>query len=127
MRVKRVTAVLLADRVEPTRDFFKRVGFAAIVEIREGDGIGFAILERDGQQLMVETRDNEREAASLRAVTRDSRSAQVFVDVDDLDAVIEALRAMPVLVERHSTFYGADEITYREPGGNLVTFAQFTR
>ena len=127
MKLRRVTAVLLVDRVEPTRDFFKRVGFTAIVEIREGDGLGFAILERDGVQLMVETRDNPRESAALRAVTRDSKSAQVFVEVDDLDAVIDSLRGAPVLVERHGTFYGADETTYTEPGGNLVTFAQFTR
>ena len=127
MKVKRITAVLLADRVEPTRDFFKQVGFTAIVEIREGDGIGFAILERDGIQLMVETRDNPRESLALRAVTRQSSAAQIFLEVDDLDAVIDALRSAPVLVERHSTFYGADEVTYTEPSGNLVTFAQFTR
>ncbi|MFZ3322992.1 MAG: VOC family protein [Usitatibacter sp.] len=127
MKVKRVTAVLLADRVEPTRDFFKRVAFTAIVEIREGDGIGFAILERDGIQLMVETRDNPRESAALRAMTRQSSAAQIFLEVDDLDGVIDALRSAPVLVERHSTFYGADEVTYTEPGGNLVTFAQFTK
>jgi len=127
MKVKRITAVLLADRVEPTRDFFKKVGFTAAVEIREGDGIGFAILERDGIQLMVETRDNPRESLALRAVTRQSNAAQVFLEVDDLDAVIDALRSAPVLVERHSTFYGADEVTYTEPGGNLITFAQFTK
>jgi hypothetical protein len=26
-----------------------------------------------------------------------------------------------------STFYKADELTYEEPGGNLVTFAKFDR
>jgi hypothetical protein len=127
MKVKRVTAVLFADRVEPTADFFKRVGFAASIEIKEGNGLGFALLERDGMQLMVETRDNERESAALRALTRQSRSALVFLEVDDLDAVIDAMRGIAPLVDRHSTFYGADEITYTEPGGNLVTFAQFTR
>ncbi len=127
MKVKRVTAVLFVDRVEPTADFFKRVGFAATIEVREGNGVGFALLEREGAQLMVETRDNERESTALRAVTRQSRGAVVFFEVDDLDAVVDVLRDAPVLVERHSTFYGADEITYTEPGGNLVTFAQFTR
>ncbi len=127
MKANRVTPVLLVDRVEPTAEFFKRVGFGASIEVREGDGLGFAMLDRDGQQVMVETRDNPRESAALRAVTRGSRSALVFVEVDDLDAVVLALRGAPVLVERHSTFYGADEITYTEPGGNLVTFAQFTR
>ena len=127
MKVLRATAVLVVDRVEATRDFFKRAGFAATVEVREKDAVGFAILERDGAQVMVETRGNEREAAALRAATRESRAGQVFVQVDDLDAVMEALRGESVLVDRHSTFYGADEVTYREPGGNLVTFAQFTR
>jgi hypothetical protein len=127
MKVKRATAVLLVDRVEPTAEFFKRVGFAAVVEVREGNGVGFAFLEREGVQLMVETRDNERESTALRAVTREARSAQVFLEVDDLDAVVDMMRGVPVLVDRHSTFYGADEITYTEPGGNLVTFAQFNR
>ena len=127
MKIKSAVAVLLVDRVEPTRDFFKLVGFAATVEIREEAGIGFAILDREAVQVMVETRDNEREAAALRNVTRESRSAQLFIEVDDLDAIIDLLRGSSILVERHSTFYGADEITYREPGGNLVTFAQFTR
>jgi len=127
MKVKRVTAVLMVERVEPTAEFFKLVGFAATIEVREGSGIGFALLERDGTQVMVQTRDNERESAALRAATRQSRAALVFLEVDDLDGVIDALRAMAPLVDRHSTFYGADEITYTEPGGNLVTFAQFTR
>ena len=127
MKVRRATAVLLVDRVEPTAEFLRRIGFASTIEVREGDGVGFALLERDGAQVMVETRDNERESASLRAVTRQSRSALVFLEVDDLDAVIDALRGVPVVVERHSTFYGADEVTFTEPGGNLVTFAQFTR
>jgi hypothetical protein len=127
MKIKRITPVLLADRVEPTADFFKRAGFTASIEIREGDGVGFALLERDGAQIMIETRDNERESAALRGVTRQSKAALIFLEVDELDAIIDALRGAPVLVERHSTFYGADEITYTEPGGNLVTFAQFTR
>ncbi|HEY2628907.1 MAG TPA: VOC family protein [Usitatibacter sp.] len=127
MRIKRVTPVLLVDRVEPTAEFFKRVGFGASIEIREGDGLGFAMLEREGIQLMVETRDNPRESAALRAMTKQSRGAQVFLEVDDLDAIVDSLLGAPVLVDRHSTFYGADEITYTEPGGNLVTFAQFTR
>jgi hypothetical protein len=127
MKVRRVTPVLLVDRVEPTAEFFKRLGFAATIEIREGDGLGFALLDLEGIQLMVETRDNPRESPSLRTVTKQSRAALVFLEVDDLDAVIASLAGVPVLVERHSTFYGADEITYTEPGGNLVTFAQFTK
>jgi hypothetical protein len=39
---------------------------------------------------------------------------------------------MPALAERvgaerHTTFYRPEEISYEEPGGNLVTFAKYAR
>ncbi len=80
---------------------------------------------RDDIEIMVETRDNGNEPASVRAKSREFRSAAVFVEVDDLDAVIAALGRAEILVERHKTFYNSDELTYQEPGGHLVTFAQF--
>ena len=125
MKLKRATPVLFVDRVEPTRDFFKRLGFAVTVEVPAGDAAGFALLERDGVQVMVETRGNENEVPALRDLTRESRHAVVFIEVDELEAVIAALAGAPVIVERHKTFYNADEVSFQEPGGHVVTFAQF--
>ena len=125
MRVKRATPVLFVDRVEPTRDFFKRAGFAATVEVPSGNGVGFAILDKDGVQVMIETRGNENEAAVVQELTKESQRAVVFVEVDDLESLIAALGRAEIIVERHKTFYNSDELTYQEPGGHLVTFAQF--
>jgi len=125
MKVKRATPVLFVDRVEPTRDFFKRVGFEVTVEVPAGKGVGFAILQKDGVEVMVETRGNENESAAIQALTRESRRAAVFIEVDDLDAAVKALGRAEVIVERHTTFYNSDELTYQEPGGHLVTFAKF--
>ena len=125
MKINRAAAVLFVERVEATRDFFKRVGFVVSVEIPDGGSVGFAMLERDGVQVMVETLDNDHEPQALRNVTKASRHAAVFVEVDELDAVIAALDGEKILVERHKTFYNSDELTYQEPGGHLVTFAQF--
>jgi hypothetical protein len=125
MKIKRAAPVLFVDRVEPTRDFFKRVGFAVSVELPAGSAVGFSLLEMDGVQVMVETRGNDKEDPALQALTRESRRAAVFVEVDDLDAVIAALAGAKVVVQRHKTFYNSDELSYEEPGGNLVTFAKF--
>ena len=125
MKIARAVAVLFVDQVEPTCDFFKRVGFTVTVEVPAGNATGFALLERDGVQVMVETRGNENEAAALRSLTLESRRAVVFVQVDDLDEIVASLAGAKVLVERHKTFYNSDELTYEEPGGHLVTFAQF--
>jgi threonine dehydrogenase-like Zn-dependent dehydrogenase len=127
MKIARAAPVLFVDHVESTRDFFKRAGFELVFEVPAGSAVGFAMLERDGVQVMVETRGNENESAALRALTLESRRAVVFVEVDDLDALVALLGRTEIIVERHATFYKSDEITYQEPGGNIVTFAQFQR
>ena len=127
MKVDSATAVLFVDRVEPTRDFFLALGFAVAFDVPEGDRVGFAMVAKDGANVMIETRGNANEPASLQALSKESRRAVVFVQVDDLAAVIAAAKGAKVAVERHTTFYGSDELTYEEPGGNLVTFAQFKK
>lgn len=127
MKIVRATAVLFADRVEPSRDWFLRLGFTVFVDVPEDDHLGFALLEKDGVQVMVETRANKNEPAALRERMMAARGTVIFVEVDDLEAVIAKLQGSKVVVERHTTFYDSDEITYEEPGGNLVTFAKFAR
>jgi hypothetical protein len=127
MKISRATPVLFVDRVEPTRDFFMKLGFTVLFDVPDGDHLGFAGLEKDGVQVMVETRGNAGEGPRLQAFTRQSRGAVVFVEVDNLELAIGALATEQVLVERHETFYGADEISFLEPGGNVVTFAKFKK
>ncbi len=127
MKISRAAAVLFADRIEPTRDWFMKLGFTVFVDIPEDDHLGFVLLEKDGAQVMVETRANKNEPEALRERMKSSRNALVYIEVDDLDAVIAKLAGSKVLVPRHRTFYGAEEQTYEEPGGNLVTFARFDR
>jgi len=127
MKISRATPVLFVDRVEPTRDFFTKLGFTVLFDVPDGGRLGFVGLEKDGAQVMVETRGNANEGQPLRELSHASRRAVVFIEVDDLEAVIAALATETTIVERHKTFYGADEISFMEPGGNIVTFARFDR
>jgi hypothetical protein len=127
MKITSATAVLFVDRVEPTRDFFLKAGFSVMFDVPEGDHLGFVGLTKDGVQVMVETRGNANEKKPFQDLTRESRRAVLFIEVDDVDAVIAALKGAKVVAERHTTFYQADELTYEEPGGNLVTFAKIAR
>lgn len=127
MKITRATPVLFVDAVEPTRDFFTRLGFTVMFDVPEGDRLGFVGLERDGVQVMVETKGNANEGEAIREITRNSRGSVVFVEVDNLDAVITALATEKAIVERHTAPYGADEISFMEPGGHVVTFARFDR
>ena len=126
-KIVRATPVLFVDQVEPTRDFFTKLGFTVMFDVPEGDRLGFVGLEKDGVQVMVETRGNANEGPAIRELTRQSRATVVFIEVDNLDVVIAALATEKEIVERHTTFYGADEISFMEPGGHVVTFARFDR
>jgi len=127
MKALSATPVLFVDRVEPTRDWFMKAGFTVMFDVPEGDHLGFTGLQNNGVQVMVETRGNTNESAGVQAKTKESRNAVVFIEVDDVESVIAAMKGTKILAERHKTFYGADEITYEEPGGHLVTFAQMDR
>ena len=126
-KIRSATPVLFVDRVEPTRDFFTKLGFTVLFDVPDGDHLGFVGLEKDGVQVMVETRGNANEGQAIRELSRQSRSSVVFIEVDNLDVVIGALATEKAIVERHTTFYGADEISFMEPGGHVVTFAKIER
>jgi uncharacterized glyoxalase superfamily protein PhnB len=50
----------------------------------------------------------------------------LYVEVADVAAVERAVEGAQIVVPRRKTFYGADEIGVREPGGNAVIFGQHT-
>jgi hypothetical protein len=44
--------------------------------------------------------------------------------VNTLDPVESALREVPQIMGRRTTFYGSSEIGYADPAGNIVIFAE---
>jgi hypothetical protein len=44
--------------------------------------------------------------------------------VDNLDAVLTALKDSKIVQPERTAFYGMCEVGFQEPGGHYVTFAQ---
>ncbi len=125
MRMKALTPVLYVEEIEPCLPFWtERLGFTVSTQVTEGDRLGFVILERDDVQIMYQTRQSVESDVPVLADTP-MGGALLFLVVEDLDAVAAGLEGVPPLVPRRKTFYGADELIVREPGGNVVTFAEF--
>ena len=124
--IRSLTPVLQVDHIEPVLPFWvDRLGFTLVAQVPHDDAIGFVILQRDGVELMYQTRASV--AADVpAALTPGSagHSVGLYFDVDDLDAVAHALADLEPVVPRRRTFYGADEIGWREPGGHVVLFAR---
>ena len=125
MVLTRLAPVLYVEAIEPALPFWiERLGFTNTAEVAEGDRLGFVILERDGIQIMYQTRDSVH--ADVPELTDTPMGGSLlFIEVDDLDSIDEALEGVERVIPRRKTFYGADELIVREPCGNVVTFARF--
>ena len=122
--MKKLSPVIMVDAIEPCIPFWERLGFEKTAEVPEGDKLGFAILAKDGVEVMYQTFESvEHDAPGLLARNR-GHGAALFIEVGDIDAVDRALAGIDVVVPRRKTFYAMEEIGVREPGGHVVMFAQ---
>jgi hypothetical protein len=127
--MKKLTPVYVVERIEPCLDFWVgRLGFEKVLEIPEGDALGFIILTRGNVEIMYQSLASvAKDVPSLAMGSLDSVSPNAtYIEVSDIDDVERQLAGWDVVVPRRTTFYGATEIGVREPGGNLIIFAQVT-
>ena len=125
IEVKSLAPILVVNEIEPVLPFWvDRLGFAVITTVPEAGPYVFAIVARDGAQVMLQTRASASE--DLNADLGSIGAGVVYVSVAALDPVIGALGdAAEIVVARRTTFYGADEIFVRDPACNLVGLAAF--
>ncbi|MDB5097055.1 MAG: hypothetical protein JWM80_1476 [Cyanobacteria bacterium RYN_339] len=119
--MKKATPIMIVDAIEPCLPFWtERLGFVAPVQVPHGDHLGFVILSNGTGELMYQTHASLLE--DLGAAW--PAGGAVYLEVESIDNVIAALQGADVVVPPRTTFYGSREIWVREPGGNLVGFAQ---
>lgn len=125
--LKQLTPVMVVDAVEPCIAFWvDRLGFAVENQVPADDGtLVFASARSGAVEVMYQTRASVVAETPAMAAELDGHSIALFITVDALDPIIEALAGAPVVKPRHKTFYGSEEIYVREPGGNVVGFAAF--
>lgn len=126
MNISRITAVLVVPTVEPSLPFWETaLGFARVAEVPHGEALGFAMLVRDGVEVMLQSEASVRDDLQVPpGAPVSGTSTALFIEVSDLDAVATAVADYPVVVPRRTTFYGMHELGVREPGGHLVMLAQ---
>lgn len=124
--LKQLTPVVIVKEVDSCLGFWTgALGFKQVHNVPGPDGkTMFASVERDGVEIMYQTRASV--IADNPAMARDleGHSIALFITVDDLDAIEKAVAGAPVVKARHKTFYGSEEIYVMEPGGNTVGFAR---
>ena len=121
--MKKLTPVLVVDQVEPCAAFWTgALGFARTAEVPHDGELAFVILQKDAVEIMYQSRASV--AADLPSLAEGAHRTVLYIEVEDLDAVEAAVAGAEVVQPRRTTFYGMMEIGVREPGGNVVIFAQ---
>jgi glyoxalase/bleomycin resistance protein/dioxygenase superfamily protein len=120
----KITAVLMLEEIEKSLPFWvDRMGFAKTVDVPEGDRLGFAILVRDGAELMLQTIESVRKDAPQFVPAGNSHDVGLFIEVEDFADILKRLEGYPTALSERTTFYGMREIGVREPNGHIVIFA----
>ena len=127
MNVKKITAVLFAQEIEPSVKFWvERFGFEKTAEVPDGDRLAFVMLQKGNVELMYQSYASADKDVGT-SISQAVRMGPTFlyVEVDNLEATIGAVKGAEVVISKRKTFYGSTEIGVKDPAGHYVTFAEF--
>jgi hypothetical protein len=124
MNVKRITPVLFVEEIETVLPFWvDKLGFTKTIEVPHGSKIGFVALQKGDTEVMYQSYASVADDMPLLAQTRKGPTF-LYIEVDNLDAVLSALKDSKIVQPERTAFYGMREVGFQEPGGHYVTFAQ---
>jgi uncharacterized glyoxalase superfamily protein PhnB len=123
--VKKITSILFAEEIEPCIQFWtERLGFQKTIEVPEGNKIGFALLEKNGIELMYQSFASvEKENAATGDAVRKGPSF-LYIEVADLDAALASTQGAELVMPVRTTFYQSKEFGIQDPVGHYLIFAQ---
>ena len=126
MNVKRITPVLLVKEIEPVVPFWvEKLGFAKTVEVPDGNKIGFVAFQKGTTEVMYQTYASvEKDAPPSMASEARKGPTYLYIEVDNFDAVLAAMKDVKIVMPVRTAFYGMKEFGVQEPGGHFITFAQ---
>ena len=120
----KITPVLVVDEIEPSLKFWVgQLGFEKTVEVPDGDKLGFVILQKEGTEVMLQTRASIQKDAGPAADAVLTSGSNLYIEVDNFAEALERVKGAEVLVPERTTFYGMREIWVREPGRHVLGFA----
>jgi len=126
MNVKKITPVLLVKEIEPLIPFWVgKLGFAKTVQVPDGNKLGFVIFQKGSAEVMYQTYTSvEKDAPKEVAGTAGKGPTYLYMEVDDLDTVLAAMKDVKLVMPVRTAFYGMKEFSVQDPGGHFITFAQ---
>ena len=119
MNGKRITPVLRVQEIEPLLPFWvDRLGFIKTVEVPDGNKLAFVIFQKGSVEVMYQTYASvEKDAPPSMAAEARKGPAYLYMEVDNLDAVLAATKDARIVMPVRTAFYGMKEFAVQDPGG----------
>jgi uncharacterized glyoxalase superfamily protein PhnB len=126
MNVKKITPVLLVSEIEPVLPFWiDRLGFTKTIEVPEGNKLAFVALQSGSVEVMYQTYASvEHDAPPAMAAAAKKGPTYLYLEVDNLDAILAAMKDVQKVMPERTAFYGMREFAVQDPAGHFITFAQ---
>jgi uncharacterized glyoxalase superfamily protein PhnB len=125
MSVKKITPVLFVKEIEPILPFWvDALGFTKTIEVPHGKMLGFVALQKGSAEVMYQSFASVGEDMPLISEAARKGPTFLYIEVDNLDAVLAALKSTKMVQPERTAFYGMREVGYQDPAGHFITFAQ---
>ena len=124
---KKLDANLMVQSVEKSLNFYKNIlGFSEVAAVPGETGLVFAILEKDGQNLMVQEKNSLVSELPSYQTEAIKPTVTIYIVVDNFVELYADLKSKTeIAVELHTTDYGAEEFAVADPDGYIICFAKF--
>jgi len=124
--LQKLTPNLMVEDVDQTLAFYREtLGFAVLTTLPDAVPFNFAIVEREGVQLMFQSRTSLSENVPALAGSPIGASQTFFIEVTGIQQLYEQLRQhVEIVVDLHDTFYGTREFYFRDLNGYILSFAE---
>jgi len=102
-----------------------RLGFEKSIEVPDGDELAFVIFQKGSVEVMYQTYSSvEKDAPPSMSAEARKGPTYLYLEVDNLDAVLAAMKDARLVMPVRTAFYGMKEFAVQDPGGHFITFAQ---
>jgi uncharacterized glyoxalase superfamily protein PhnB len=124
--LKKLTPNLMVEDVARTLAFYREtLGFQVITTLPEQEPFDFAIVQRDGVELMFQSRPSLSENVPALTGSPIGASQTFYIEVTGIGDLYEALREkVEIVVDFHTTFYGTQEFYFRDINGYILSFSE---
>lgn len=126
--LKKLTPNLMVENVAETLAFYRDIlGFEIVTTLPEQEPFDFAIVHRDGVELMFQSRLSLSENVPALTGSAIGASQTFYIEVEGIRDLYESLREkVEIVVDFHTTFYGTQEFYFRDLNGYILSFSEAT-